>query len=158
MRPNRRQCGGAVPVCLALALAGCAKQVPVPNGAFEAQQRVVLSLKSDRQVRGRMEKGAKVDYWEQGKLFRARVNSLSDSVIVLQDLMLVRTEGSRQEVEARQSDGRVLLGTPEPERRLSRSDVQKVEQLRFDPARSARSVGFWSIAGTVVVLLLGERS
>lgn len=156
MKPYRRLCGAAA--LLAMAAIGCAKQVPVPSGVFEAQQKVVLNLSSDRQLRGRMERGAKVDYWEQGKLYSAHVASLSDSVIVLQDLNLVRTAGSSSEVRARQADSRVQLGTPESERRIARDDVQKVELLRFDPARSARSVGFWSCAGAVVVLLLGERS
>ncbi|MFN8546721.1 MAG: hypothetical protein U0527_01800 [Candidatus Eisenbacteria bacterium] len=71
-----------------------------------------------------MERGAKVDYWEQGKLYGAHVASLSDSVIVLQDLNLVRTAGSSSEVQARQADSRVQLGTPESERRIARDDVQ----------------------------------
>ncbi|MBK8231109.1 MAG: hypothetical protein IPK72_11085 [Candidatus Eisenbacteria bacterium] len=141
-----------------LGLTGCAKQIPVPGNTFEAQQKVVIELKSNRELRGRIERGSHVDYREGDQVYRAEVTSLSDSSIVLQDLSLVRTSGSFTEVRERQADARASLGAVIPERRLSRSEIEKVHLLTFDPARSARGLGFWSCAGTVLVLLLSERS
>lgn len=148
----------SVGLAAALLVTGCAKQIPVPGNTFEAQQKVVIELKSNRELRGKIERGSHVDYREGDQVYRAEVSSLSDSSIVLQDLSLVRTDGSFSEVRQRQADARASLGAVIPERRLNRSEIEKVHLLTFDPARSARGLGFWSCAGTVLVLLLSERS
>ncbi|MCA9727908.1 MAG: hypothetical protein KC729_09520 [Candidatus Eisenbacteria bacterium] len=148
----------AVLVSFVVSLTGCAKRVEVPDGAFEAQQKVVLTFAGDREVQGRIDTASGVRYVDQGSVYRARVRSVSEDSIVLSDLVLVQSAGSVEEVSSRLSDSRVSVSDDQPEIRLDRTDIQRVDLLRFDGTRTLRNLSFWSFSGAVLTMLLGERS
>lgn len=136
----------------------CSKRVPSPDGAFDATQRVVLSFSGERRLLGKIGQGARVEFVDHGKHYRARVRSLSEDSIVLESLVLVRTSGSSEEVMSRYRDSRVTLEPAVESTTLARTDIQKVEVVRGDSSRSLREVGFWGAAGAFLVVFLGERS
>jgi hypothetical protein len=150
--------GTALSMGLSPALVGCAKRMPVETGTFEAQQNVVLTFSNDRSLSGKIDTGSRVRYVDRGTIYRAKVKSLSEDSIVLDDLILIRTKGSVEEVVSRLSDSQVILTDPLPDVSLSRSEIQKVELLVFDARSTFQTLSFWSLSGVVLGLLLGERS
>lgn len=148
---------GAGLVLLILGAAGCSKRVPMADGQFEAQQNVVLTLKDGRTLRGKMDPGRTVVYDDGTAIYRAQVESVSEERIRLENLLLVEQKGSYQAVSHRMADARVSIGEPAEAVSLERSEVEQVEQIRFDTWRSVRQVAFWSYAGAMVALLLGEQ-
>jgi hypothetical protein len=143
--------------CLLLLPAACAKRIPVEDGKFEAQQRVVLTLRDGRMLRGRIAPGQRVEYREKGATYRADVTAVTPDSIRLGRVLLV-DDGHFQAVGARLASATVEVGTPLPEVGISRAEVAKVELQKFDGYRTARSLGAWLYGSAVFVLLLGERS
>jgi hypothetical protein len=143
---------------LAVLISGCAKRVPVPDGAFDSQQKVVLAFAGGKSVSGQIDTNARVRFEDQGKVYRARVRALSDSTIVLEHLVLVQEGDALDEVTARLADSRVSIGPVLPEVTLTRTDIQNVERMQFDGPRTLRNGTFWAFSAAVVAMLLGERS
>lgn len=137
---------------------GCAKRIPSPSGAFEATQRVVLTLSENRSISGRIGQGNRVEYAAAGTRYRARVRSLSEESIVLENLILTRRDGSSAEAAQRLRDSRIAITEPEESVTLLRKDIEQVAVLRPDTGRSLRGVGFWGMTAAFIVVLLGERS
>lgn len=153
---------GLVQVALLLSFAfsmiGCAKRVESPDKVFEAQQKVALTFTGNRVVQGRIEAGSRVRYQDQGNVYRGRVRTVSDETIELENLILVETSGSVEQAAARLADARVAIGEGIPEVQLQRSEIERVDLIRFDGGRTLRNLSFWSFSGVVLALLLGERS
>ncbi len=142
----------------ALVLSGCTKRVPVADGAFENTQRVLITFKDGRELRGKIDREGTVEYSEAGIEYRGTVSNVNDVQIVLRDLVKVQTVGSRQEVVERMADSRLYLAAPREEVILDRVDIASVERVRADGPRIGRAAGFWTAAGVVAVLILRERS
>jgi len=150
--------GAAVLCGLCLCLSSCAKRVESPDGAFEAQQSVVISFQGDRSVQGKMDTGSNVLFTDAGTTYNARIQSLSEQNIILEELVLVQEAGSVQEVAYRLADARIEVDEAVPRMVLPRSDIERVDHLRFDGTKTLRNVTFWGFSGAVLAMLLGERS
>jgi hypothetical protein len=153
-----RTCAVLGVMLLVFGLLGCAKRVPLEGGAFEAQQRVLVTLKDGRSLRGYIAPDQRVDYRDHGTLYRATVAEVSADDIRLEDLVQISSEGSFADVSARLADARTRLGAPLPPVTVSRSDIGTVELIRFDVYRALRNAAFWGYGGALFVLLLGQRS
>lgn len=149
-------CLGAV--ILALGFHGCSKRVPLADGVFEAQQRIMLTLKDGRTIEGKIGPGQKVEYRDGDSVYRARVASVSAEVIQLDDLILLDQANSYSMVSQRLADAKTRITEPAAPVTVPRAEIEKVEELRFDTALSARRTSFWLYGGAIFVMLLGERS
>ncbi|MCA9754308.1 MAG: hypothetical protein KDA27_00790 [Candidatus Eisenbacteria bacterium] len=143
---------------LTLVLTGCAKRVPVEDGAFEAQEKVVLTLSNDRSLEGRIDTGSAVVYTDQGSVYHATIQSVNEKTITLEDAVLERTAGSVEEAALRLADARREVADTVPQITLIRDEIQGVERVGFDGPRTLRNVTYWTLTSTIVSLLLGERS
>ena len=150
--------GAVLLASFAFSMTGCAKRVESPDKAFEAQQKVVLTFSGDRTLQGRMQTASRVRYTDQGNVYRGRIRSLSEATIELENLVLLQSTGSVEQVTERLSDARVSIGENLPEVQLQRSEIERVDLVRFDGGRTLRNLSFWSFSGVVLALLLGERS
>ncbi len=156
----RRSARWLVPVALAsflLAPLACTKRVLVDTGQFDATQKVLLTLKGDRSLKGKIAARQSVELREGDGLYRARVASVTEDSIRLENVLLLDEEGYRT-VNRRLADSRLVVTPADTSRVLLRSDVEKVELIRFDPLRTARGLGFWGYSGALFLLVLGERS
>ncbi len=142
----------------ALFFGGCAKRVPLEGGKFEAQQKVVLTLKDGRTVSGRIAAGQQVSYRAGDAEYEAKVVSMTEDSIRLGGLLLINREGDYSQIASRLADSRVAIGPALPSVGFARTDVDKVDLIRFDTGRSVRSAGFWAYGGALLVMLFGERS
>jgi hypothetical protein len=151
----------------ALALAGlgglllfptaCSKRVPLESGAFEAQQKVILTMKDGRSLRGRIAPGQRVEYRDAGSIYRADVTAVTADSIRLGQVLLL-DDGRYEALGRRLADGQVVVAPPLPSLSISRGEVAKVELQMFDGSRTARSLGAWVYGSTLLLMLLGERS
>lgn len=155
---SRGPIGVALLIALTFSMTGCAKRVESPDKAFEAQQKVVLTFSGNRTLQGRMEAASRVRYVDQGNVYRGRIRSVSEETIEVENLVLVESTGSVEQVAERLSDARVSIGENIPEVQLQRSEIERVELVRFDGGRTLRNLSFWSMSGAVLALLLSERS
>jgi hypothetical protein len=142
----------------ALASAGCAKRVPLEGGKFEAQQNVLLTMADGSTVKGRIAPGQTVEYRHGGNVYESRVNSVTEDAIRLTDLNLIDRSGSYEPTAARLADARLKIGPPDEDVNLSRTEISKVELIRFDTGKAVRRTAFWTYGGAVLLALLGERS
>lgn len=145
-------------ILLSLLPAGCAKRVPVDEGTFEAQEKVVLTFTNDRSLHGRIDTASEVEYHDQGSVYRATIQSVSEETIVLENAILERSAGSVEEAALRLADARLEVTDPVPKIVLLRSEIEGVDRVRFDGPRTLRNISFWTFSGTILGLLLSERS
>jgi hypothetical protein len=146
-------------VCLlAAGVVGCSKRVPVENGAFEAQQKVVLTFKEGRSLSGRIAPGNRVEYREKDAVYWGRVASVDEESIQIEALVLLERSHDFSAVSKRLADSRKRITDPVPPVTISRKDMEKVELVRTDAGKSFRKIAFWTYSGALLVLLLGERS
>jgi hypothetical protein len=143
--------------CLLLFPAACSKRIPVDSGLFEAQQKVILTLKDGRTLRGRIAPGQRVEYRQEGSSYRAEVTEVTPDSIRLGQVLLL-DDGRYEALGRRLADGQVIVVPPIPSISIARGEVAKVELEVFDGYRSARSLGAWVYGSTLLVMLLGERS
>jgi hypothetical protein len=143
---------------LAAGAMDCSKRVPVENGAFEAQQKVVLTFKDGRTIEGRIAPGNRVSYQDQGAIYQGRVASVDEDSIQVSDLVLIQRQKDLSAAVSRLADSRKRISDPQPPVTVARKDLEKVELLRFDAAKSVRKMPFWAYGSAILILLLGERS
>ncbi len=136
---------------------GCSKYVPLEDGMFEAQQKVLVTLEDGRTVEGRIAPGNTVTYTNDHSVYRARVASVTETAVSLEELNLVDRADSYELVRARLAEARRWVEPPVDEVTLSREEFERVDLISFDPARLTRVVTFWGYGAGVVVLLLTER-
>lgn len=146
-----------LPVLLILGFAACTKRIPVEGTAFEATQNVLLTLRNDRSLKGRIGPGQRVEYRDGDAVYRARVTRVSADTIRLEGLLLL-DRGDYEVVSRRLADARLSAGPPEEAVVIPRADVEKVELVKFDAPRTARGLGFWSYGSALFLVFLGERS
>jgi hypothetical protein len=137
---------------------GCAKRVPSPDLKFESHQKVILTMQGGVEVEGRLAKGNRITMREGGVTWTGLVGNLTDEEIVLNDLVQVRTDKEVALQVSRTADAQVAKGDPVPERRFPRSEIAKVDFVRMDVGKTARTAGFWTYGAVVLSLLMGERS
>lgn len=137
---------------------GCSKRMPIEEGTFEAQEQVVLDFSGQRSVTGKIDQNSKVTYRDQGNQFSARIRTLSEETIVLENLILVQSSDPVQETTRRLADARVVLQDPLPNVVLSRSEIESVDRVQFDAPRTFKHISFWTMSAAVLALILGERS
>jgi hypothetical protein len=145
-------------LALVLGVSGCVKNVPLQDGNFEAQQKVLLTFKDGRTLRGMIAPGEHVEYREGGAVYRAQVAAVAPDSIQIENLVLQEREGSYDAVASRMADARVQITAPIQGKTLPRADVTKVELIQIDTVRTLRKAAFWTYGGAVLALLLGERS
>jgi hypothetical protein len=134
----------------------CTKRIPLER-PYEAQDKVVLTLKDGRSLRGRIAPGQRVEYRQDQLLYRAQVTAVTPDSIRLGDILLVN-DGNYEALGHRLADGQVVVAPPLAAVAIARSQVAKVELQKFDGYRTARSFGVWAYGSTLLVLLLGDRS
>jgi hypothetical protein len=149
---------GVASLALVLSSQGCTKNIPLPDGKFEAQQNVVLTLKDGRTIRGHIGPELRVEYRVKEATYRARVATVGNESIRLDGLILLDQGDSYSMVSQRLADARTQLTAPLPPVTFPRSDIERVDEVRFDSGRSIRKASFWIYGGALFVLLLGERS
>ena len=158
---NRRGSGawlvGAL-IALALIMGGCAKRVPLPNGNFEAPQHVVLTLKDGSTISGHIDPGARVEYRNGASIYRARVTDVTRDSLSLGEIVLVDRTDSYATVSTRLASARVVTEPPIPAVNVARTDISKVDLVKFDGGKTLRRTLFWAYTGALFVLLLGSRS
>jgi hypothetical protein len=135
----------------------CSKRIPLDSGAFEAQQKVVLTLKDGRSLRGRIAVGQRIEYRRDGSIFRADVTAVTPDSIRLGQILLV-DDGRYEALGRRLADGQVVVAPALSSLSIARGEVAKVELQTFDGFRTARSLGAWVYGSTLLLMLLGERS
>ena len=143
--------------CLLLFPAACSKRVPLQSGAFEAQQKVILTMKDGRSLRGRIAPGQRVEYRQEGSIYRADVTAVTADSIRLGRVLLL-DDGRYEALGRRLADGQVVVAPPIPLLSISRGEIAKVELQMFDGSRTVRSLGAWVYGSSILVMLLGERS
>lgn len=158
MYPVSRLLLGACSAFVLVCIPGCAKRIPVEEGTFEAQEKVVLMFANDRVLRGRIDTASEVEYVDQGTVYRATVQSVSEETIVLENAILERSADSVEEAAARLADSRLEVEDAVPKIVLLRNEIEGVDRLGFDGPRTLRNVTYWSLSGVILSLLLGERS
>lgn len=136
---------------------GCSKRVPLEDGVFQAQQKVLVTFDDGRTLEGRIAPGNTVTFTENRSVYRAKVSSVTESAIDLEELNLVDEADSYELVRARLADARRWIAPTEDQITLSRDNIESVDLLTFDPARFARVVTFWGYGAAVAILLIGER-
>lgn len=139
-------------------IAGCAQQLPSPDLNFETTQKTVLTFRGGEQVVGKVSSGRKVELREPGFVWRATVGEMTEEKIVLKGLTQIRATNSVAAQTARAADARIVVGESAPDKTLLRSDITRVETIKFDAGRTAQQASFWAYGAAVLVLLLGERS
>lgn len=142
--------------CLLLFPAACSKRVPLEK-PFEAQQQVILTMKDGRSLRGRIAPGQKVEYRQNGAVYRADVTAVTADSIRLGQMLLL-DDGRYEALGRRLADGQMVVAPPLPALSIPRDEVAKVELRVFDGSRTARSLGVWVYGSTILLMLLGERS
>lgn len=143
--------------CLLVTM-GCAKRVPSPDMKFEAQQKVVLTLRGGEEVEGRMERGRTVELRESGVVWSATVGEVTDEKIVLKDLVRIRDTNAVKLEASRAKDARVSVAEGAAEKAFLRSEIVGVDLLKTDPGKTARNTTFWSFSAAVLAIFLGEKS
>jgi hypothetical protein len=143
--------------CLLLFPAACSKRVPLGSSAFEAQQKVILTMKDGRSLRGRIAPGQRVEYRHDGSIYRADVAAVTADSIRLGHVLLL-DDGRYEALGRRLADGQVVVAPLLPSLSISRGEVAKVELQMFDGSRTARSLGTWVYGTALLLMLLGERS
>jgi hypothetical protein len=139
-------------------IAGCAKQVPSPDLSFDTTQKVVLTFRGGEQVVGKVAPGRKVELREPGVIWRAKVGEITEEKILLKDLTQIRATNSVAAQAAREANAMVFIGETAPDKTFLRSEITKVEMVKFDGGRTAQQSSFWAYGAAVLILLLGERS
>ena len=157
-RAYRLPFGVSLALVLACLVSGCAKRIPVDEGTFEAQEKVVLTFTNDRSLQGRIDTAAHVEYVDQGAIYRATIQSVSDETIVLEDAVLERSANSVEEAAYRLADARIEIDETVPKIVLLRKEIEGVERVGFDGTRTLRNVTYWTLSSAILGLLLGERS
>ena len=142
--------------CLLLFPAACSKRVPLEK-PFEAQQKVILTMKDGRSLRGRIAPGQRVEYRQDGSVYRADVTAVTADSIRLGRVLLL-DDGRYEALGRRLADGQVVVAPPLPSLSISRGEIAKTELQMFDGSRTARSLGAWVYGSGILVMLLGERS
>jgi hypothetical protein len=143
---------------LLIAGSGCAKRVPSPDLKFESHQKAVLTMQDGAEVEGRFAEGNRIVMREGGVTWTGLVGTVTDEEIVLKNLVQVRSENAVTLQASRTADARVAIGNPIAERRFPRSAITKVDFVRMDVGKTARTAGFWTYGAVVLTLLVGERS
>jgi hypothetical protein len=136
--------------------AACSKRIPLAQ-PFEAQQKVILTLRDGRSLRGRIAPGQRIEYRHDGSIFRADVMAVTPDSIRLGQVFLV-DDGRYEALGRRLADGQLLVAPTLPSLSIARGEVAKMELEVFDGYRTARSLGAWVYGSTLLMLLLGERS
>ena len=137
---------------------GCAKRVPSSDLTFEAHRKVVLTFRGGEEIEGRISPGKQVELREADATWKATVAEVTDEQIGLSNLVRVRdSRGVRLQV-LRAEDARYRTEDPVPDKTFPRSDLVRVEQLKVDVGKTARTATFWTYGVVVLTLLLGERS
>ncbi len=144
--------------CLIAVMSGCSKRVPLEDGVFQAQQKVLVTFDDGRTLEGRIAPGNTVTFTENRSVYRARVSTVTESAIELEEVNLVDEADSYELVRARLADARRWIVPAEGHITLSRENIESVDLLTFDPARFARVATFWGYGAAVAILLNGERS
>jgi hypothetical protein len=139
-------------------IAGCAQQFPSPDLNFDSTQKVVLTFRGGEQVVGKVAPGRKVELREPGVIWRAKVGEITEEKILLKDLTQIRTTNTVAAQTAREADARIVVGESAPDKTFLRSEITKVETVKFDAGRTAQQTSFWAYGAAVLALLLGERS
>jgi hypothetical protein len=134
----------------------CSKRVPLET-PFEAQQKVILTMKDGRSLRGRIAPGQRVEYRQDGSTYRADVTAVTADSIRLGQILLL-DDGKYEALGRRLADGQVVVAPPLPSLSIPRGEVTKVELQMFDGSRTARSLGAWVYGSALLLMLLGERS
>jgi hypothetical protein len=143
---------------LLLSFGGCTKNVLLEGGKFEAQQKVLLTLKDGRTISGHIGPGQHVEYRDKGSVYRARIATVGNESIQVDDLVLLDQSGSFALVSQRLADAKTRITAPPAPVTFARTDIERVDEIRFDGARSLRRSSFWVYGGALFVMLLGERS
>jgi len=145
-------------LALLLVISGCTKRVPIPDGVFEAHQRVVLTFEDGRTLKGRIAPGNKIQYTDQEATYWGRVSSVGEDEIQIDELVLISRTGSYQETGDRLTHARKEIAGEAPAVTISRKDLKSVDLIKVDVGKSLRKTTFWTYGGALVVLLLSERS
>ena len=137
---------------------GCAKRMASPDMTFASHQKVVLTFSGGEELEGRVAPGKRVELRESDVTLTAIVSGVTEDEINLTDLVRIRgTSGVDMQI-ARAADARFASGEVIAERTFPRSEIVKVEEVKFDVAKAARNTSFWTFGAVVLTLLLGERS
>jgi hypothetical protein len=137
---------------------GCVKTIPQPDQSYDASQRVVLKLRGDREIQGRIAAGRRVEYREPKLIWSARVKENTEDRLVLTDLVMVRERAGVALQSQRQAEGRIRVDSPAQDVTLLKNEVESVELVKTDVAKTARNATFWAYGAAVLSLLLGDRS
>lgn len=138
--------------------AGCVKTVPQPDQSYDATQKVVLKLRGDREVQGKIAAGRQVAYREPNVVWTATVKENTEDRIVLTDLVKVREKTGNVVQVHRITGGGAGAERAAQDITLLKSEVEAVEIVKTDVAKTARNATFWAYGAAVLSLLLGDRS
>ncbi len=86
------------------------------------------------------------------------MGEVTEDKILLKNLTQVRATNTSVVQAAREADAKIAVAESAPDKTLLRSDITKVQLIRFDAGRTAQQTSFWTYGAAMLVLLLGERS
>jgi hypothetical protein len=135
----------------------CTKRIAVDGAQFEATQNVRLSLTNGRSLQGRIGPGQRVEYRDRDAVYRARVAKVTADTIRLEGVLLL-DRGDYEVVSRRLADARMGAARSDEAVVIPRTQVEKVELVKFDASRTARGLTFWTYGSALFLKFLGDRS
>ena len=147
----------AVAVLMAAGL-GCSKTVLIEDATIDARTKVVVTFADGASVRGKINIDESVTVVSDEMMFKGTIDNLDNEVIYIENCTFIRRTGDSAAQFNRLVDSRVYLGEDVERFEFNRSDIVKVEQVKIDGLRTATKSAFWLIAGSVGLILLGEKS
>ena len=125
---------------------------------FESHEKVVLIFQDGDEIEGKIAPGNRVELREPRSVYTAIVGDVTEEAITLTKIVRVADTGSVEMQVARAADAEFASAEAEIDRTFLRSDIARVDEVRFDYGRAARATTFWTCGAVVLTLLLGERS
>jgi hypothetical protein len=143
-------------VLLVSLVPGCSRLVPKETTEVEVQEKVLVTFKNGDLLRGRLDLDESVDVTVGGVVHRGRIVDLNQDEIMVGDAVPVKILGDHRYEAERMVDAKVQPMSTVTSYVFQRGDIDHVEQVTLDGAKTARRIGFWSSVGITLLLLFFE--
>ena len=135
-----------------LALMGCSTRVPLEEPDFSPEEKVVITFDDGTSVTGRIDGGETVIVQSGSDRFRATVEEVDETNIVLGELVQLESGNSDFARERMEHFRLYVVEESDDQLVLDRSRILQAERVITDTPRTLRRILFWTF-GTGVVLI-----
>jgi hypothetical protein len=137
---------------------GCTKLVPLEDPTLSESRTSVITFKDGSTIEGKIDLDEGVIVVTQGSVYGGVIYDLTDEEIILDECRYLRMEGDHGAASDRLQSARVDLAAELLSFEFRRADIDRVEQVKVDPMKTATRAAFWAVTGVVSVFLMQERS